>query len=60
MNAGGTLYRGTILDTPDDPFTGAPLRAEADGALLVRDGTIVDRGAFAALRTRHRFGHVED
>ena len=25
-----TLYRGTILDTPDNPFTGGTLRAEAE------------------------------
>ena len=31
----------------------ATLRAEADGALLVRDGAIVERGSFAALRPRH-------
>jgi guanine deaminase len=48
-----TLYRGTILDTPDDPFTGGTLRAEADGGLLVRDGAIVERGGFAALAARH-------
>ena len=48
-----TLYRGTILDTPEDPFTGGVLRAEADGGLLVRDGAIVERGGFAGLRARH-------
>ena len=42
-----TLYRGTVIDTPGDPFAGDPadaLRAEHDGALLVRDGVIVARG----------------
>ena len=48
-----TLYRGTILDTPEDPFTGGVLRAEADAGLLVRDGAIVERGGFAGLRARH-------
>jgi guanine deaminase len=49
-----TLYRGTVLDTPDDPFTGGTLRAEADAGLLVRDGSIVERGGFADLQARHR------
>ena len=42
-----TLYRARILDTPDDPFTGAELRAEDDAGLLVVDGAIVERGSFA-------------
>ena len=51
-----TLYRGTVIDTPGDPFTGHPgdaLRVESDGALLVRDGIIVARGDFATLRAAH-------
>jgi guanine deaminase len=55
-----TLYRGTILDTPDNPFTGGTLRAEADGALLVRDGVIVERGGFAALRAGNAEEEVVD
>ena len=52
-----TLFRATVLDTPDDPFTGGTLRAEDDVGLLVSDGVIVERGAFAdgarpATRTR--------
>ncbi len=47
-----TLYRGTLLDTPDDPATGGTLRAELDGGLRVRDGLIVDRGPFAVIRER--------
>jgi guanine deaminase len=44
------LFRGTILDTPEDPFRGGLLRAEDDGGLLVDDsGTIVARGSYAAL-----------
>ena len=42
-----TLFRGTVLDTPDNPFTGGALRAEADAGLLVRDGAIVERGGYA-------------
>ena len=36
-----TLFRGTVLDTPHDPFTGGALRAEADAGLLVRAGVVV-------------------
>jgi len=45
-----TLFRGTFVDTPDDPFAGGALRAEADGGVLVRDGVILERGGFAAIR----------
>lgn len=39
-----TLYRGTFVDCPDDPFAGGALRT-LDGALLVEDGVIVARGS---------------
>ncbi|SDX98840.1 guanine deaminase [Modestobacter sp. DSM 44400] len=55
-----TLFRGTVLDTPDDPFTGGALRAEADAGLLVRAGVIVERGSFAELRGRHAEEDVVD
>ncbi len=48
-----TLFRGTLLDTPDNPFAGGTLRAEVDGAVLVRDGVIIERGGFAAVRRAH-------
>jgi guanine deaminase len=49
-----TLYAGTIVDTPGDPFGGDPADALAEtGALLVRDGIICARGSFAALRAEH-------
>ncbi len=48
-----TLFRGTFLDTPDNPFAGGTLRTEVDGAMLVRDGVILERGSFAALRRTH-------
>jgi guanine deaminase len=49
-----TLYAGTIVDTPGDPFSGDPADALAEtGALLVRDGIICARGSFAALRAEH-------
>jgi len=49
-----TIYTGTIVDTPGDPFTGDPGDALAEaGALLVRDGVIWARGTFAALHAEH-------
>jgi guanine deaminase len=49
-----TLYAGTIVDTPGDPFDGDPADALAEtGALLVRDGIICARGSFAALHAEH-------
>jgi len=48
-----TLFRGTFLDTPEDPFAGGVLRAETDGALLVENGVITSRGPYAELRRRH-------
>ncbi|HTX09686.1 MAG TPA: guanine deaminase [Solirubrobacteraceae bacterium] len=49
-----TIYRAQVLDTPEDPFRGGALRAEADAGLLVTaDGQIADRGPFAEVRARH-------
>lgn len=55
-----TLFRGTFLDTPTDPFAGGALRVEQDGALVVRDGVILARGGFAEIRARHRDEDVVD
>ncbi|MFD4327858.1 guanine deaminase [Nocardioides sp. NPDC058538] len=55
-----TLFRGTFLDTPSDPFSGGELRAEQDGALLVRDGVIRARGSFADLSRQHPQEDVVD
>ncbi|MDF8262853.1 guanine deaminase [Luteipulveratus flavus] len=55
-----TLYRGTVLDTPDDPFTGGRLRAESDAGLVVRDGTITARGPYAVVRADHPDEDVVD
>ncbi len=54
-----TVFLGTFVDTPDDPFTGGALRT-VDGALLVRDGAIVERGSAAALRSAHPDDDVVD
>ena len=48
-----TLFVGTFIDTPDDPFRGGALRVSTDGALLVRDEVIVARGTAARLRAEH-------
>jgi guanine deaminase len=49
-----TIYAGTIVDTPGDPFAGDPSEALAEvGALLVRDGVIRARGTFAALAAEY-------
>ena len=51
-----TLYRAAVLDVPGDPFvTGASaLRSESDGAIVVRQGVILARGAYADLAAEHR------
>jgi guanine deaminase len=49
-----TLYVGTIVDTPGDPFAGDPGAALAEvGAVCVREGIICARGSLAALRAEH-------
>ncbi|PZF81104.1 guanine deaminase [Jiangella anatolica] len=48
-----TMFRGAVLDTPESPFDGGGLRASGDEGLVVRDGVIVARGAFGALRREH-------
>jgi guanine deaminase len=49
-----TIYRAHVLDTPEDPFRGGALRADADAGLLVTpDGLIADRGSYAEVRARH-------
>jgi guanine deaminase len=45
-----TMFRGAVLDTPDDPFAGGRLRSSSDEGLVVHDGVIVARGPFASLR----------
>lgn len=55
-----TIYRAQVVDTPDSPFTGGALRADADAGLLVADGTITDRGPFGEVRARHPADEVVD
>ena len=55
------LFRGTFLDTPDDPFRGGVLRAEEDGGLLVDDdGIVTARGSFVPLASAHPDAAVVD
>jgi guanine deaminase len=55
-----TLYRAQVMDTPDDPFRGGALRADADAGLLVVDGVIVERGSYAEVRREHHDETVVD
>jgi guanine deaminase len=55
-----TLFRGTVLDTPDDPFAGGVVRADDDAGVLVRDGAVVAREPFGPLRSRHPDEDVVD
>lgn len=48
-----TLFHGTFVDTPADPFSGAGPRIASDAALLVRDGLILERGSRTDLVHRH-------
>jgi guanine deaminase len=54
------LFRAQVLDTPDDPFRGGQLRADADAGLLVVDGMIAERGPYADVRREHRGEVVVD
>jgi guanine deaminase len=55
-----TIFRGTFLDTPDNPFTGGGLRVATDAALLVTDGVIDARGPFVDVRRAHPAEQVVD
>lgn len=55
-----TIFLGTFLDTPDDPFAGGVLRSAADSALLVRDGVIREHSSAAVLRAAHPQEQVVD
>jgi len=55
-----TLFRGTFLDTPDDPCPGGALRATTDLGVLVEDGVITARGPYVELRRAHPAEEVVD
>lgn len=48
-----TLFRGTVLDTPDDPFAGGLLRVEEDAGLVEQEGRIVARGPYQRMRSAY-------
>lgn len=54
------IYRARIFDTPTSPFAGGSLRAEADAALVVDGGLIVDRTDFSVARSAHPDAEVVD
>ena len=55
-----TIYRATVLDTPDSPFAGGRLRAEDDCGIAVAAGAVVDRGPFARVRAARPDDEVVD
>jgi guanine deaminase len=55
-----TVYRATALDTPESPFDGGVLRAEADAGLAVEGGVVVDRGPYARVRAARPDDEVVD
>ena len=55
-----TVFLGTFLDTPQSPFKGHHLRAEADAAIVVSDGVIVARGPSEPLLAEHAGDEVVD
>jgi guanine deaminase len=55
-----TIYRGTFIDTPDNPFTGGGLRVDSEAGLLVHGGVIVARGPFLEIRQAHPAEQVVD
>jgi guanine deaminase len=56
-----TIYRGTVLDTPEDgPLGRTLLQAETDAGLVVVDGQITARGPFAEVSSRHPTHEVVD
>lgn len=55
-----TIFRGTFIDTPQNPFTGGELRVDTDAGLLVEDGVIVARGPFLEIRRAHPAEQIVD
>jgi guanine deaminase len=54
------LVRARVLDTPEDPQTGGVLRSDDDCGLLVDDGVITARAAYADLRAANPDVHALD
>ncbi len=54
------LVRARVLDTPDDPGAGGGLRSDDDCGLLVVDGVITARAAYAEVRAAQPDVHAVD
>lgn len=55
-----TIYRATVLDTPDSPFDGAALRTGTDIGLRVVEGVITRRDSFEAVAREYPDEQVVD
>ncbi len=56
-----TLYRATVMDTQRNPFTeSAALTTDTDAAIVVHDGVITARGAYAEVVGDHDQDEVVD
>lgn len=55
-----TIYRATVLDTPDSPFDGAALRTGTDIGLRVVEGMITRRDSFEAVAREYPDEQVVD
>ncbi len=55
-----TIFLGTFLDTPDNPFTGGALRSSGESSLRVLGGVIVQHGSAAELRSAYPADEVVD
>src|SRR3954454_20305132 len=55
-----TIFRGTFIDTPENPFNGASLRVATDAGLLVENGGIAARWQVLWIRRAHRAEHGLD
>ena len=52
-----TLYRASLLHTPQNPFKGGSLEAISDAGIVVQSGKIAAVGDFSSLRTK--YPHLE-
>ena len=48
-----TLYRASLLHTPDNPFKGGSLEAISDAGIVVRNGQIAAVGDFSSLQSEY-------
>lgn len=60
MASSAQIFRATVVDTPVSPFAGGEARYEPDTALVVEDGVVRFRGAFAEASRLHPDASVVD